>query len=1465
MNEPRPSGRRRRHLRKLLRVALWGTAALALLVLVLWWISGAAWTQARVLRLAEARLEETLGREVLIGDLDYGFRPFLVVAEDVVIPGPDRGDESEPPFARIPRVELELSFSGWFKPVLSIERVELERPEVWMIFYPDGTNNLPELKTGEGGGRLEIVMGRLSVQQGVFHLDELEIPLDLDAAPVRAVLEGPAVSERVAEDHLVGTVVVGDLDLGLPDARPWGGSASARVVIGPGRVEVEGGRLRGPDLAARFEAVYRFGDAAGDAGEGGEVTVTADGTASLVNRLGYLEDTLSGPFHLVAEVDLEPEGASYHGTVTSPRLGFAGRRFADLEATFSGGAGGLVVEVVEAEHAGGVVQATVSLPDVEEDADLQGMTDAGRPVLVEARGRDLRIATLVDDLDLEDSPLAGVRGRASAELVYRFSTEAPLAGDGDGVVRLAGVERPGEERLPVSGRVPLEIRNGVLTIRDAALTAPGQRLALSGSYDLEAGSGRFDYQLDSERLGRLVQALPLPPEVVAEGVPPWLPTGGTGTIRGEIELRPGGGYSVEAATELAAVETTLGRIDRLSAPITLEDGLLRTDDLVLEGLGQRLLLSGTYDLETRQVEGDFRLTSEDLGRLAAVLPLEGEERPPWLPRGGDGRVEGNLHLSTGGVLTGRVQLDLEEVALAGITLDRLDGSFRLEPGAVRDLRLEATTDGGALIASGSAPLPAFGEDAATDWRREPFDLSLDAVDWPLESLAAAMPDLPALSGDLDLEGEITGTFENPRGRVQATADPLAVADLEVDRLAVDLRLDGPRLSVDSLRLEAPAGEVVAEGSWNRDTGALDLRLESVDALALSEPPLAGLVPGELSGRIVLAATVGGTLEQPRVTLESSARNLAVAGRDLGEDGRAAFQATWIDERLEAEGSLLGVVDFVGGGLLTTERADVEVRLEVEDVDGLLHLAAGAPLEGLSGALAGTLQVAGRFDTPAGPDAVLRLDPVRLAYQGREIYNLEPVVVRYEPGRLVVDSLFLGEPQEQGAGELFVTGTVGLEGEQALDLRVQADLSASWAELVLEDYEMGGRIQALASVGGTLGNPAVNGQGEVRGGTLILPDFPHALENVDAIALFYPNRIVLDSAEARLGGGRLRAEGSVDLAGLPQGDLDYRFQVRLRDATLRYPEGFLLRGGGNVTVTTTPDGRLISGVIELERAFYLEDVPVGVTQLLANVFEPTRLEAGTADPEAAATQLNLSIQGPGALRVRNNVADLSGDIDLVLRGTAADPALFGRVEVAEGGEIVYAENEYRVDRGLLTFANPYRIDPVIDLVATTEVRNYDITLSLTGTLDDLEASFNSDPPLADLEVVSLLTVGRPIQPGALLSGSPAAEGGAGGASRAAEQLLYGQAASLLSERVNTLFGFDRFRVSPGTTASGSSSLAVTVGQQISRDLFVTYSRDPATPEQDIIQIEWQAYENVLLVLTTRGDETYALDIQVERRF
>jgi translocation and assembly module TamB len=548
----------------------------------------------------------------------------------------------------------------------------------------------------------------------------------------------------------------------------------------------------------------------------------------------------------------------------------------------------------------------------------------------------------------------------------------------------------------------------------------------------------------------------------------------------------------------------------------------------------------------------------------------------------------------------------------------------------------------------------------------------------------------------------------------------------------------------------------------------------------------------------------------------------------------------------------------GGGALDARGIDLSLDARGAEVGALTRLASSGRLSGLSGEWSGKVRVAADLGSGAEPLVVAaELDRLEVRYGEVALRNLEPVRFALAGAAVRIDSFYLGE--EGSDSEIFLAGEVALGDETELDLNLQTTLDSEWLEPLFPGVSArGGEIDAIASVGGSPMRPRLNGVGELRGARLVAPALPHSCENVRATVLFYPEQLVLDRAVADVAGGRLYAGGTVGLRRLPE--LDYSLQVSAEGLDVRYPEGWLLRGDAELSLVSAPQGRELRGLVELERAYYLEDVALGLDSLLREVFEPRRIEVGETDELLAGTALDLLIQGPQALRVRNNLARLDGDIDLSLRGTLARPALFGRVDVAAGGELVFSGNEYRVERGQLTFVNPYRVEPVIDLVASTDLREYDVTLNVSGTLERLSTQFSSDPPLADLEILTLLTGGEDLVDAVAEAEEDTAAGGA------AESFLYGQASSLITSRVNRLFGLDKLRIDPLTSSSGDlSSARLTVGKRLSRDLFATYSFDPSTTEQQILQLEWSVSPTLVLVCTQDGDGTDSLDARWEKAF
>ena len=57
----------------------------------------------------------------------------------------------------------------------------------------------------------------------------------------------------------------------------------------------------------------------------------------------------------------------------------------------------------------------------------------------------------------------------------------------------------------------------------------------------------------------------------------------------------------------------------------------------------------------------------------------------------------------------------------------------------------------------------------------------------------------------------------------------------------------------------------------------------------------------------------------------------------------------------------------------------------------------------------------------------------------------------------------------------------------------------------------------------------------------------------------------------------------------------------------------------------------------------------------------------------------------------------------------------------------------------------------------------------------------------------------------------------------------------------------------------------MGKRFSRDLFVTYSVDPSSTEDGVVEVEWRLSDRVVLVLSQNADGTYSVAARLEQVF
>jgi translocation and assembly module TamB len=95
------------------------------------------------------------------------------------------------------------------------------------------------------------------------------------------------------------------------------------------------------------------------------------------------------------------------------------------------------------------------------------------------------------------------------------------------------------------------------------------------------------------------------------------------------------------------------------------------------------------------------------------------------------------------------------------------------------------------------------------------------------------------------------------------------------------------------------------------------------------------------------------------------------------------------------------------------------------------------------------------------------------------------------------------------------------------------------------------------------------------------------------------------------------------------------------------------------------------------------------------------------------------------------------------GTTADPVIVGRTEFT-AGDIFLINKRYQIERGIIEFSNPNRTEPVLNILLTTTINQYNLSLTFLGPLDKMQTSYVSDSPLLTADIINLIEGGQTTQ-------------------------------------------------------------------------------------------------------------------------
>jgi len=1362
------------------------------------------------------KLEVATGGRVEIASFQWRLLDLEAEAGGVVIHGTEAPGET--PFAQIERLRVQLSLRNFLDPWSVVLRdLEFSRPNLHVIVYPGGATNLPQPRKPSKPGKpvieslFNLKAGRVEVAQGAVHYDNRAssfdfqdrfLPLDFKANDVSLALSYlPALATNPESYRIEASAD----DLNLMRGTPTGAGSkpSTKAALPP----VEGYFRASMDFTRNAAFLRSL-----------QITSRSHGFKyRMLEVSGSLEDFTRPRWQgkVTGELDLR---------LLDPVTGypFAPEGIAHLKLELAGQAGQFRIDggvhVDDGSYIGTGVVATGIQLDARVHADAEQL-------LITSIVAKLRQGGQIDGTVALDHWLPPVPG------AVQLRPASQATGKNHKVKPLPPPVLPADViTIPVNGKVTAQFKDvSVDTIMDMVGQGPFQRMGL-------------DARVSGPTLSTWVRG-----------------DQQTLSVDAQLTLNPSARAIAGEAPSSGVIDATYFQRDG-SVDLRRFELHLPSSQIEAHGhLGAYPLSSATgieVDLRTGNL-GEFDAVLRDLGLTrngkngAAALPIaltgQAEFQGSWA-----GSIT-DPHL-TGSAKATQIALEIPATPKTPPSPPQfihwdaaeVSGSYSaarisIDHGLLRRGGSQIAFDGSLNAITVVASEPVYDTNSLAHLHMRATKASLDDFE-PL--IGQKLPITGTLDAQFQADGPLHALFGS--GWVELTGG--SVYGEPIDRVRAQGTVANDVLRLASITVKHTAGSMTASGSYDLNSKhfQLDAKGAGLDVSRFDWQRRQGW---NATGKLGVVISGSGTLEDPLLEVHASLNDLAVGGEPLGAlelTARTANRAVTYDltSRLEATELAIHGQTALGGDHATQAKLDFS-RFNIGALLKLAHIKA---LHGES-ALAGTITVEGPLARPEEMRGEARLQQVELTVSGVHLKSEGGIHASLANARLQLDPLHITGEQT----DLRAQGTLALKGNRQLDFAANGNINLKVAETLDPDLTASGTSTFQFEAHGPLMNPGFKGRVDFQNGSLALEDVPNSLSQIHGALEFNQNRLEVRSLTAMSGGGLLTVGGYLSW----QNGIYSNLVVIGRGIRIRYPEGVSSLADATLRLQGTQSNLLLSGDVLITRFSVSPDLDIAALAAQANTVQ------SIASPDAASNHIRLDVHVGSSqqLNFQNSYAKLAGDVDLRLRGTVASPSLLGRISVSEGSALL-AGTRYQLQRGEISFTNPVRIQPNIDLNATAHVEDYDITLGLHGTPDKMGVVYRSDPPLPEADVVALLALGRTQNQQRLYTQQQEQSG----ANPTTDALLGGALNAAVSSRVQRLFGAGSVKVDPNYLGTlGNSTSRIIAEEQLGPNVTLTYATNVNTTAQQLLQAEVAINHHVSLLVARDESGVISMVIKATRRY
>jgi translocation and assembly module TamB len=816
-------------------------------------------------------------------------------------------------------------------------------------------------------------------------------------------------------------------------------------------------------------------------------------------------------------------------------------------------------------------------------------------------------------------------------------------------------------------------------------------------------------------------------------------------------------------------------------------------------------------LQVHAASGDLHRLAE----LAASLSSSSDKSIPPINLNGkatmDAVVEGSLNRpsASGHIAVQDLEIEGSHWKTAQITLAASPSELKISQAS--------------LVNSRQGTLNLTGDVALKNWSYLPantIQANLSAREISLSELEhLGMRNYP-VAGTLSTKVSFHGSATHPSGHgwleiVKANAYHQKIDD-------VSLQFQTANDSIESqIKITLPAGAASGTVAFTPKTRVYRLDLQAPQMVIQKfQVIVAENLP--VAGTLAFSARGAGTLDNPQLTLTAEiptleTRNTALrtvnAQVNIADHRAEVSLNSNITQTLNSNVAQAYVKAHANVDLFGDYMAQASMNTSQIPLGPFLAVYAPSLPEGFNGETELHASLDGPLKDRSKIVAHLTVPTFTATYQGLQFSNRGPIHADYSDSVLVLQPAEIRGTQTSirldGRVPVGTTAPMRVNAQGNVDLKVLAMFDS--------DVQTDGTADFDIHATGSLPHPGVQGRIQIQNASFTTSTAPAAVSKVNGKLDIVNEKIQITSLTGEIGGGQVTAGGFITL----RPSLQFNVGLQGRNVRILYPAGVRSELDSDLTFTGDLKSAELRGRTLIQSLNFTPDFNLNSISGEFNTAAVPPLGRSFADN----INLAISVQSSQNLAARSSQLNISGMANLRVGGTADNPVVTGRIDLASG-ELFYMSNRYELQRGIISFNDPNETRPVLNVQVTTTVEQYNLTLTLTGPLDRLTTSYVSSPALPTADIISLLFRGQTTE-----------EAAAAGTST--DSILASGVASQFSSGLGNLAGISSLQIDPLLGGNGTNpSARIAVQQRVTKNFLFTFSTDVTEPENEIILGQYQ---------------------------